>query len=120
MRLHNVLRFVVAAAVVSSVGAVSAADLGGYYGGSCVSYRQSTLPMQPLDVVKQTVWANFESARDGMSNPSVQASRSPAFIWAMEARWACSAAVGYLDGGHLDEESVQKCDCFHARYVSFR
>ena len=44
----------------------------------------------------------------------------PAFVWAMETRWACTAAIGYLDGGHLDEESVQKCDCFHQRYMSLR
>lgn len=102
------------------IGAPSAADLTGYYAKSCVSYRQSTLPTQPIENIRQTVWANFESAKAGMDNPAVQASRQPAFVWAMEARWACSAAIGYLDGGNLDEVSVQKCDCFHQRYVSFR
>lgn len=121
MSMNHLARFaIVLGMTLFAASAVGAADLTGYYGGSCTSYRQSTLPSQSLDVVKQTVWANFESAKDGMNTPAVQAAREPAFIWAMEARWACSAAAGYLDGGYLDEESVQKCDCFHQRYLSFR
>lgn len=120
MSARGLWRLVVVLGMMFGAGAATAADLAGYYGGSCVSYRQSSLAAQPLDTIKQTVWANFESAKNGMNEERVHSTKSTAFIWAMEARWACSAAIGYLDGGHLDEESVQKCDCFHQRYLSFR
>jgi len=55
-----------------------------------------------------------------MNDPRVQASRQQAFTWAMETRWACTAAIGYLNGGNIDEESIQKCDCFHQRYISLK
>lgn len=120
MILKTVRGLAAAVATVALVGGAQAADLGLRYSSSCVSYSQSTLPQQPRSVIDQTVVANFESAVAGMNDRSVQGSRQPAFIWAMEARWACSAAIGYLDGGHVDEESIQKCDCFHQRYLSFR
>lgn len=100
-------------------GAIGA-DLRVYQGGQCINYRQSVMPLMPIEDVRQSVAANLESAKAGMDDPSVLAARQPAFIWAMEARWACSAALGYLNGGHLDEETVQKCDCFHQQFVSFR
>lgn len=96
------------------------ADLLLYSGGQCTNYRQSALPLQPVEEIRQSVSANLESAKAGMDDPSVLASRKPAFVWAMEARWACSAALGYLNGNYVDEESVQKCDCFHQQYVAFR
>ncbi|ODT80479.1 MAG: hypothetical protein ABS76_16220 [Pelagibacterium sp. SCN 64-44] len=114
------LRLLVVAGIVVSAGGAGAADLNTYRSGTCVSYTQSTLPAQPREVVRQTIWTNFENAEAGMNDPRVQSARQPAFIWAMETRWACSAAIGYLKGGHLDEESVQKCDCFHQRYQSLR
>ena len=103
-----------------SVVSASAADLGYQQGGVCLSYSQSTLATLDSDTINQTVWANFESARDGMLDPRVLANRRSAYVWAMEARWACSAAAGYLKNGTLDEESIQKCDCFYRRFISFR
>lgn len=103
-----------------SVVSANAADLGYYQGGLCQSYSQSTLPSLDFSTISQTVRANFESARDAMSEPRVLANRRSAYVWAMEARWACEAAVGYLKNGTLDEESIQKCDCFYRRFISFR
>lgn len=120
MTTKSFLRFLVIASSIMLAGNTVAADLGGYRGALCVSHVQSNLPSQPREVIKQTVWANFENVEAGMNDPRVQSARQPAFIWAMEARWACSAAIGYLKGGYLDEESVQKCDCFHQRYQSLR
>jgi hypothetical protein len=105
---------------LAAATSVSAADLSHYLGGQCLNYRQSVMPLKPLEELRQSVSANFESAKAGMNDPNVLADREPAFIWAMEARWACSAALGYLNGGHVDEETVQKCDCFHQQYEFFR
>ena len=97
-------------------GAV-AADLTTYNFRQCTNYRQSAMAQMPADEIRVSVAANFESAKAGMD---AFAERQPAFVWAMEARWACSAALGYLNGGYVDKESVQKCDCFHQIYQSFR
>ncbi len=105
------------------VGSVSAADLPSYQspsGSYCSNHRQSVLPQRQVSEIRQTVSQNLASAIDGMNSQSVLRDSDPAFIWAMEARWACAAAVGYLNGGTVDVESVQKCDCFHQRYLSFR
>jgi hypothetical protein len=107
---------------LASIWAVSAnaADLGYHQGGLCQSYGQSTLASLDSSTINQTVVANFESARGAMSDPRVLANRRSAYVWAMEARWACEAAAGYLKNGTLDEESIQKCDCFYRRFISFR
>lgn len=120
MLAKSLLRSVVIAGGLVLVGSAGAADLNINRSASCVSYMQSTLPSQPREIIKQTLWDNFQSAEDGMNDPRVQASRQQAFTWAMEARWACTAAIGYLNGGNLDEETIQKCDCFHQRYVSLK
>ena len=111
------LIFLFASTLVTSA---SAADLAYHQGGICLSYSQSTLPTLDAGTIHQTVWSNFENARDAMSDPRVLANRRSAYVWAMQARWACSAAVGYLEGGYMDEESIQKCDCFYRRFISFR
>lgn len=104
----------------SSVVGVQAADLGHYAGGQCTNYRQSYLPQQPVEIIRQSVSENMSSAKAGMDDPRTLTNSRPAFVWAMEARWACSAALGYLNGGHVDEQTVQKCDCFHQQYLAFR
>jgi hypothetical protein len=114
------LRLAVIGGAVTASAAAHSADLAGYAGGSCLGYSQFALATQPVDVINQTLWANFENAKAGMSEPGVLASRQSSLLWAMQARWACSAAIGYLNGGHIDAETIQKCDCFHQRYVSLR
>ena len=111
---------VVLIGLLLSCSAVEAADLLSHQVRACVLAAQSSLPLRPLPEVRQTLWDKFEDAKAGMNDPRVQASVRPAFIWAMESRWACSTAIGYLNGGHLDPESVAKCDCFHQRYLAFR
>ncbi|MBK1796291.1 hypothetical protein JHL21_17540 [Devosia sp. WQ 349] len=114
------MRSLVGVLAVASIFGVNAADLGHYAGGQCSNYRQSYLHQQPVDDIRQSVSANLSSAKVGMGDPRTLTNSRPAFVWAMEARWACSAALGYLNGGHVDEETVQKCDCFHQQYLAFR
>lgn len=120
MTVKSLLRPVLVAGGLVLAGSAGAADLNIYRSASCVSYTQSTLPSQPREVIKQTLWDNFQDAEAGMNDPRVQASGRQAFTWAMETRWACTAAIGYLNGGNIDEESVGKCDCFHQRFVSLK
>lgn len=120
MLAKSLLRSLVVAGGLVLVGSAGAADLNIQRSASCFSYAQSTLPSEPRATIKQTLWDNFQSAEDGMNDPRVQASSRQAFTWAMETRWACTAAIGYLNGGNIDAESVQKCDCFHQRYISLK
>ena len=46
-------------------------------------------------------------------------SKNPAFTWASETKVACGKAIGYLKSGHVNEENVIKCDCFHKRMRLF-
>ena len=50
-------------------------------------------------------------------------SASPAFVWANETKIACAKAIGYLKLGHfrreIDVETIQKCECFHARMAGY-
>lgn len=44
---------------------------------------------------------------------------SPRFVWASEAKAYCGMAVGYFDGGEVNELAVTKCDCFYERMQRF-
>ncbi|MNL48256.1 hypothetical protein D3C87_1710970 [compost metagenome] len=120
MMVKSLLRPLLVAGGFLLAGGAGAADLDFHRSASCTSYTQSTLPLQPRETIKQTLWDNFQNAEAGMNDPRVQASSRQAFVWAMETRWACTAAIGYLNGGNIDEESIQKCDCFHQRYISLK
>lgn len=44
---------------------------------------------------------------------------SPRFVWASETKAYCGMAVGYFDGGEVNETTVTKCDCFYERMQRF-
>jgi len=120
MRASFVRCVIAGVLLCASAASTLAADLSGNYRGSCVSAAQSNLINQSPEVIRQTVSSNFDNARAAMSDVTVLTARQPAFTWAMEARWACEAAAGYLKTGHFDTESIQECDCFYQRHLSFR
>ena len=101
-------------------GQASAADLGGLSLSQCLGSRDSGLLSVAPAQSKQIVAQYFSEARLAMSAPEIIASRRPAYTWASGARVACGEALGYFAGGHVDAESIQKCDCFYQRYNSFR
>ncbi|QDB99291.1 hypothetical protein [Mesorhizobium sp. 8] len=43
----------------------------------------------------------------------------PAFVWASEAKVACGMAYGYLKTNYRDEDTLNKCECFHNRMVEY-
>lgn len=118
--MHQLLRCLAVVVAATLAGQAVAADLGGSYARQCFGYADSQLISLPNDEIKAIVTEYFDTAKTAMSEPGVLVSRTPAFTWAFEARIACGNAIGYLKTGHVDEVSVQKCDCFYQRFASFR
>lgn len=111
-------------AMAALLGAIStplfAADLHGYGAGSCVSASSSQLALLPEDEIAVRVSGFYADAGDAVGSSSVVESRSPAFLWARETRFQCGKALGYLEGGYIEEDVIGKCDCAHGRMMSFR
>lgn len=100
---------------------VAAADLNGYaIAGQCTFAEQSPITLLPSDEIELRVTSYYDVASDALESDRVIESRSPAFLWARETKFHCGKAIGYLKGGFLDEDSVQKCDCFYGRMLRFR
>ena len=104
-----------------SVAPAMAADLDGYVAPSqCTFAEQSDLLLLSEEEIEDEISANYDEASAALKDADVIGSRSPAFLWASETKFQCGKAIGYLAGGTIDEESVQKCDCFHGRFVRYR
>jgi hypothetical protein len=98
-----------------------AADLDGHgVPGQCLFADQSQLPLLPEDEIELRVTTYYDEAKAAVRSEAVIGSKSPAFLWARETEFQCGKAIGYLKGGFINEESVQKCDCFYGRYARFR
>ena len=113
------------AAVAVLVGVLSlpvvAADAAySLSGGQCTFAEQSMLHLLPEDEIEVRVAGYYEEAAGALKSEAVVGSRSPAFVWASETKFQCGKAIGYLEGGTIDEDSIQKCDCFYGRYLKFR
>lgn len=101
---------------------VAAADLSGgsAVAGQCLFAEQSQLPLLPEDEIELRAISYYDEAEAALVSRPVVASRSPAYLWARETKFQCGKAIGYLKGGFLDEDSIQKCDCSYGRLVRFR
>jgi hypothetical protein len=86
----------------------------------CQTASQSELIyVEREDELREAVTLRFDQAVDVADSQSWIYSSRPVFTWASETKVACGKAIGYLDGGHVSEEYVGKCDCFYGRMVSF-
>ena len=99
---------------VSMTGRASAADLGS--GPQCVQSTAgrliaiAALPELTTEVVTlMTAAVNVADSDEWID------SRAPAFTWASEAKVACGKAYGYLQTGYRDDDTINKCECFHGR-----
>lgn len=108
------------AAVIVALPALGADLAYSVPGGQCTFAEQSQLHLLPEDEIEVKVASYYDEASAALKDTSVTGSRSPAFVWASETKFQCGKAIGYLEGGAIDEESIQKCDCFHGRYLKFR
>ena len=59
-----------------------------------------------------------ESVAVAKSSEWINSSR-PAFVWASEAKVACGMAYGYLRTNYKDEDTINKCECFHSRMLEY-
>lgn len=59
-----------------------------------------------------------ESVAVASSSEWINSSR-PVFVWASEAKVACGKAYGYLRTNYKDEDTINKCECFHSRMVEY-
>lgn len=86
----------------------------------CSITGQSSLHLLPEGEIEQRVSAYYDESAAALHDASVVGSRSPAFLWASETKFQCGKAIGYLNGGTIDDVSIQNCDCFYGRFVKFR
>jgi len=59
-----------------------------------------------------------ESVAVASSSEWINSSR-PVFVWASEAKVACGKAYGYLRTNYKDEDTINKCECFHSRMIEY-
>ncbi|TPJ89466.1 hypothetical protein FJ434_08480 [Mesorhizobium sp. B2-5-13] len=71
-----------------------------------------------VDLTKQVVKLMDESVAVANSPEWIHSSR-PVFVWASEAKVACGMAYGYLKTNYKDEDTLNKCECFHDRMVEY-
>ncbi len=111
-------KFLGALALLSlTVQGANAADL---YGGYCQLVQPSQL--LTIDNNKQLtdeVVRMMSEAVNVADDDKWIDNTSPTFTWASEAKVACGIAYGYLRTSTRDEDSLNRCECFHQRMVSY-
>jgi hypothetical protein len=70
------------------------------------------------DLKGEVVRLMDESVAVASSSEWINSSR-PVFVWASEAKVACGKAYGYLRTNYRDEDTINKCECFHSRMVEY-
>ncbi|MER9140900.1 hypothetical protein NKI20_32550 [Mesorhizobium sp. M0830] len=121
--MKNSARLLVSAAtLLLAVGSTSfAADI---IEGPTVDYCRTVgtsnlvLTDNIVDLRVQVVKLMDESVAAANSSEWINSSR-PVFVWASEAKVACGMAYGYLKTNYKDEDTLNKCECFHDRMVEY-
>ncbi|MER9007989.1 hypothetical protein NKI15_30715 [Mesorhizobium sp. M0862] len=116
------LRVTVGAGLLSLCAtALQAADIiEGPVADYCRTVGTSNLVLNDniVDLKSEVVKLMDESVAVANSSEWINSSR-PAFIWASEAKVACGMAYGYLKTNYKDEDTLNKCECFHDRMVEY-
>lgn len=117
--MSSISNFIVAISLLVSPVAVQAADLG-VGSAQCVLSTSSTLISEPNDAaLTQNIVQLMNEAVGVADDARWINSRQPAFTWASEAKVACGKAYGYLKASYRDEDTINKCECFHSRMVQY-
>ena len=120
--------FALAAAIASClvVGQANAADLYGDQRGNYCRFVENAHYLLSLDryALREEVARRYVEAVDVFNAHSTIYSTSPLFEWSNQTKIACAKAIGYLRRHfiwrpEIDVESVQKCECFYDRMVSY-
>jgi hypothetical protein len=110
-----------AATLLLAVGSTGfAADIiEGPVADYCRTVGTSNLVLNDnIDLKSEVVKLMDESVAVANSSEWINSSR-PAFVWASEAKVACGMAYGYLKTNYKDEDTLNKCECFHDRMVEY-
>jgi len=120
--MNRILRVAFGAGLLSIVATgLEAADIiEGPTGDYCRVVGTSNLVLNDdiVDLKQQVVKLMDESVAVANSSEWINSSR-PAFVWASEAKVACGMAYGYLKTNYKDEDTLNKCECFHDRMVEY-
>lgn len=104
----------IAVTIIASINGSLAADLG--YDAQCVQAGPAQLLSinNNVELTDQVVSLMTEAVNVADSDQWID-SRAAAFTWASETKVACGKAYGYLQTGYRDEDTLNKCECFHNR-----
>lgn len=107
--------------VFAFVGQVAAADLIDMPTASyCRVASTSDLALnENLGEVRTEVVRLMDESVAAANSSQWIDSKRPVFVWASEAKVACGIAYGYLRTNYRDEDSINKCECFHSRMVEY-
>ena len=120
--MNRILRVAFGAGLLSIVATgLNAADIiEGPSADYCRTVGTSNLVLNDniVDLKAQVVKLMDESVAAANSSEWIHSSR-PVFVWASEAKVACGMAYGYLKTNYKDEDTLNKCECFHDRMVEY-
>lgn len=120
--MNRILRVAFGAGLLSilSTGLNAADIIEGPTGDYCRTVGTSNLVLNDniVDLKAQVVKLMDESVAAANSSEWINSSR-PVFVWASEAKVACGMAYGYLKTNYKDEDTLNKCECFHDRMVEY-
>jgi hypothetical protein len=122
MASHSIMRAALAGLCVAGfVGHSIAADLSAVPDADyCAVAGTSNLVLTEnvVELKSEVVRLMDESVAVANSTEWINSSR-PVFVWASEAKVACGKAYGYLKTSYRDEDTINKCECFHSRMVEY-
>lgn len=111
---------VFAIAVLFAVSApAQAADLSEGYNQCSLASGSALLGQTSNATLTEDVVRLMNEAVSVADDSRWISSRQPAFTWASEAKVACGKAYGYLRADYRDEDTINKCECFHSRMVEY-
>ena len=120
--MNRILRVALGAGLLSilSTGLNAADIIEGPSADYCRTVGTSNLVLNDniVDLKSEVVKLMDESVAVANSSEWINSSR-PAFVWASEAKVACGMAYGYLKTNYKDEDTLNKCECFHDRMVEY-
>ncbi|MHB2169182.1 hypothetical protein [Alsobacter sp. R-9] len=113
-----VVRSSVLALALLATAPALAADVGEVRRACGIMPRSPLLSLSSGDM-QQQVNDRFSRSIQIANAPQTVTSTSPRFVWATETKAACGIAIGYFGGGEVNEEWVNKCDCFYGRMMAY-
>ena len=103
---------------VLALSGAQAADVGEVRRACGIMPASPLLSLATPEMVEQ-VNVRFGRSIEIANAPPTISSTSPRFVWATETKAACGIAIGFFGGGEVNQEWVNKCDCFYGRMMAY-